>query len=154
MDKLGVNTVFDSKGAILTSKPAENYIEIDFDECPDLAQTVAVVVAAKGITSKFTGIESLKIKETDRVLALQNELKKIGASFIETSPLHYEISSKKWVSDKVVRFETYDDHRMAMAFAPLALIQEVQIEHPDVVKKSYPTYWEHLSQAGFKIKEV
>lgn len=154
MSKLGVKTEFDKDGAILTSIPSIKEISIDFDECPDLAQTIAAVVAAKGIKATFTGIESLKIKETDRVLALQNELKKMGASFIETSPLIYVITPGVWDSTTTTRFETYDDHRMAMAFAPLSLIQTVEIEHPDVVKKSYPTYWEHLAKAGFIIEEV
>jgi 3-phosphoshikimate 1-carboxyvinyltransferase len=96
----------------------------------------------------LTGIESLKIKETDRVYALQTELAKFGAELVEVSPGQYELSSRPEQLKKaeVTIIETYDDHRMAMAFAPLALLTNLDISHPEVVVKSYPGFWRDLEQ--------
>ena len=115
-----------------------------------MAQTVAVVVACKNIPAIFAGLESLKVKETDRVKALQNELVKIGAELKEIIPNEkYEIVSKGIWEDLPI-FETYDDHRMAMAFAPISMIQDIIIEEPNVVAKSYPSFWDDIR----KIVEV
>ncbi len=134
----------------LTKSTFEKEIRWDFTHCPDLAQTVAVVCAAKGITGHFTGLESLRIKETDRIAALQNELKKIGADLIE---LEDQWILKPSVSlPSSATFETYHDHRMAMAFAPLATLMSVIIESPGVVKKSYPLFWTDLEEIGFSLK--
>ncbi len=153
MSHLGVKSTFTSEGVLLKKIQAKSSFEWDFTNCPDLAQTVAVVLGAKGIKGKFTGIESLKIKETDRVFALQEELAKINASLIETLPnTVYEITGRgNW--ENVPEIETYDDHRMAMAFAPLAMIKEVIIKEPGVVAKSYPSYWEDLSKVA-EIEEI
>ena len=153
MSHLGVKSTFTSEGVLLEKIPAESSFEWDFTNCPDLAQTVAVVLGAKGIKGKFTGIESLKIKETDRVFALQEELAKINATLIETIPnAEYEITgSGNW--ENIPEIETYDDHRMAMAFAPLAMIKEVIIKEPGVVAKSYPSYWEDLAKVSL-IEEI
>jgi 3-phosphoshikimate 1-carboxyvinyltransferase len=148
MSKLGVKSTFNKSGVVLTKIPSEKTLEWDFNNCPDLAQTVAVVVAVKNIPTIFTGLESLKVKETDRVKALQNELAKIGSELIETIPNQkYEVRKKSdFEYTKNLQIETYDDHRMAMAFAPLAMIIDVIIEEPDVVNKSYPSYWDDLSK--------
>src|SRR5690606_34242436 len=105
----------------------------DFTHCPDLAQTVAVVCAAKGIKGHFTGLESLRIKETDRIAALQHELQKIGADLLEDGN-QWTLSPSPSLPEKAF-FNTYKDHRMAMAFAPLATHMQVVIEDPAVVRK-------------------
>jgi 3-phosphoshikimate 1-carboxyvinyltransferase len=148
MDKLGVTSTFDEEGVLLQKKEAVEELAYDFSDCPDLAQTVAVTCAAKGIPCTMTGLESLYIKETDRVAALREELSKIGASLLEdkeTWELKPGINPKKI---NQVQFHTYEDHRMAMAFAPLAALMDVVIEDPDVVVKSYPGFWKDLGQAG------
>jgi 3-phosphoshikimate 1-carboxyvinyltransferase len=146
MSELGVKSTFTADGVLLQKTEANNSFRWDFTDCPDLAQTVAVVLVAKKIKGVFTGLESLKIKETDRVLALQNELAKIGGMLEEVEPKKkYEVSSVgNWTETPT--FETYDDHRMAMAFAPLAMISDVIVVEPGVVAKSYPSYWEDLGK--------
>jgi 3-phosphoshikimate 1-carboxyvinyltransferase len=146
MAELGVKSTFTADGVLLQKNKANDTFEWDFTDCPDLAQTVAVVLVAKKIKGIFTGLESLKIKETDRVLALQNELAKIGGTLEEVeAKTRYAVNSGgSWA--ETPRFETYDDHRMAMAFAPLGMILDVIIEEPGVVAKSYPSYWEDLSK--------
>jgi 3-phosphoshikimate 1-carboxyvinyltransferase len=146
MSELGVKSTFTADGVLLQKTEANDSFQWDFTDCPDLAQTVAVVVVAKKIKGFFTGLESLKIKETDRVLALQNELAKIGGMLEELeAKKKYEVSSVgNWTETPT--FETYDDHRMAMAFAPLAMISDVIIVEPGVVAKSYPSYWEDLGK--------
>lgn len=149
MSHLGVMSVFTSDGVLLSKIPAETTLNWDFTNCPDLAQTVAVTCAALGIEATFTGIESLKIKETDRILALQNELKKFGGDLIEVEKnTIYKILSQQSVTNNKspVTIATYDDHRMAMAFAPLAMLMDVKIEEPNVVVKSYPSFWEDIKK--------
>ncbi|MEQ8926933.1 MAG: 3-phosphoshikimate 1-carboxyvinyltransferase [Fulvivirga sp.] len=147
MNELGVKTIFNQEGALLTKSRHNPSFEYDFTHCPDLAQTVAVVCAAKGIRAKFTGLESLKIKETDRVKALQVELKKIGATLSETRN-QWELQPAKNPSWNKLMIDTYEDHRMAMAFAPLCLLGEVEIKDPSVVNKSYPGYWDDFRKVG------
>lgn len=150
MEILGVKSEPRGNALHLIKKEHQHEIVWDFKHCPDLAQTVAVVCAAKGIRGNFTGLESLRIKETDRIQALQQELNKLGATFLE--------DHGKWVLTPSQRkefnslsFSTYLDHRMAMAFAPLATITNVTIENPDVVKKSYPKFWEDVRGIGFRV---
>ncbi|KRT14341.1 3-phosphoshikimate 1-carboxyvinyltransferase [Pedobacter ginsenosidimutans] len=127
---------------------------LDLKTCPDLAQTIVVIAAALGKNMAFTGLETLKIKETDRIAALQNELAKIGVTFTEDN-LVYTLNTDNLHFPEKVTFATYEDHRMAMAFAPLALlINEVEIEEMQVVEKSYPHYWEDLKKAGFEVREI
>lgn len=148
MSHLGVKSTFTADGVLLTKIPAENTLNWDFTNCPDLAQTVAVTCAAKGIEATFTGIESLKIKETDRVLALQNELKKFGGDLIEVEKnTMYSVKSTLplTINHLPLTIATYDDHRMAMAFAPLAMLVDVTIEEPNVVVKSYPSFWTDIN---------
>jgi 3-phosphoshikimate 1-carboxyvinyltransferase len=100
----------------------------------------------KRIPATYTGIESLKIKETDRVFALQTELQKLGGELVEVEKDHkYEIHLTD-IPQEIPVIATYEDHRMAMAFAPAAMIREVVIEEPGVVVKSYPEFWDHLSE--------
>ncbi len=149
MRPLGVESTFFPGGVRLTKIPAQTSLAWDFTHCPDLAQTVAVCAAMKQIPLTLTGIESLKIKETDRVAALQNELKKIGAELAEVKPDEEYVvrtdESQSTADESVPRIATYDDHRMAMAFAPVSLRHEIIIEEPGVVAKSYPKFWEDLS---------
>lgn len=122
---------------------------LDFTDYPDLAQTVIVLCAAKNIRATFTGLHSLRIKETDRIAALQNELLKFNVKLNETSDGVFELSGTFRMSHQTIR--TYSDHRMAMAFAPLALLGKITIENPEVVAKSYPNFWEEMKNVDFEI---
>lgn len=149
MDHLGVQaTLTDNNDLILTKKEHASTLEWNFVDCPDLAQTVAVVCAVKGITGKFTGLESLRIKETDRIKALQTELGKIGSTLTEEKGA-WILTPSKSLSDSVF-IHTYLDHRMAMAFAPLATCMEVTLEDPAVTRKSYPKFWKDVELVGIK----
>lgn len=153
MANFGITSQFKDGGVHLKkeAKKLERKI-FDFKECPDLAQTVIVCCAALGHDALFTGLETLKIKETDRVNALQTELAKIGVKLIEKNQT-YKLDCSGLDLSKKIRISTYDDHRMAMAFAPLALVlPELEIEDHLVVEKSYPDFWKHLEIAGFNIK--
>jgi 3-phosphoshikimate 1-carboxyvinyltransferase len=153
MANFGVTSQFKDGGVYLTKEPKPTLRKIfDLKSCPDLAQTVIVVCAALGHNATFTGLETLKIKETDRVKALQNELVKIGVKLIEKNQVYKLDCSEKFVPERIF-IHTYDDHRMAMAFAPLALlIPEVEIEDANVVEKSYPAFWKDLEKAKFEVK--
>jgi 3-phosphoshikimate 1-carboxyvinyltransferase len=151
MENLGVKTTFTATGLLL--EKTDNYKEFkyDFTHSPDLAQTIAVICAAKGIAATLSGLESLRIKETDRIAALQNELRKFGSDLIEIEKdVTYKVVPGNFKVDGQ-SIDTYKDHRMAMAFAPLALLGEITIENPDVVDKSYPHYWTDLQLAGFTL---
>jgi 3-phosphoshikimate 1-carboxyvinyltransferase len=153
MANFGITSQFKDGGVYLKkeTKPLVRKI-FDMKSCPDLAQTVIVVCAALGHDATFTGLETLKIKETDRVLALQNELAKIGVKLIEKGQVYKLDCSGKFIPEKIF-INTYDDHRMAMAFAPLTLIiPQVEVEDYMVVEKSYPAFWQDLEKAGFELK--
>jgi len=150
MDSLGVKSIFENDLLTLSKKESKRELHWDFTHCPDLAQTVAVVCAAKNIKGYFTGLESLRIKETDRIKALQHELRKIGADLIEDAGKWTLIPSINLT--KTASFSTYRDHRMAMAFAPLATLMDVTIEEPEVVRKSYPNFWNDMKSFGFTIQ--
>jgi 3-phosphoshikimate 1-carboxyvinyltransferase len=146
MEPLGVKSTYTGKGYLLTKIPAQASLAWDFTDCPDLAQTICVTAAVKHIPLTLTGLESLKVKETDRVLALQNELKKLGATLTEKEANHlYEVRGDFAAISKIEPIETYDDHRMAMAFAPVAMQKEITLLDPSVVNKSYPSFWKHIS---------
>ena len=146
-EQLGVKTSYQQEGVLLSAN--SNYtakFEYDFVNQPDLAQTFAVTCCLKNIPFLFKGVQSLKIKETDRVAALINELAKLGYALSEPAEGQLEWTGTN-TSDGVTgipSIKTYDDHRMAMAFAPVALTRPVIIEHPEVVSKSYPDFWEHF----------
>ncbi len=153
MESFGISSEFYDTGVKLTKTSGTvTQTSFDFKDCPDLAQTVVVCCAALGHNATFTGLETLKIKETDRVKALQNELAKIGVKFTEDNKTYVLNCSGLSFPDKV-SIGTYEDHRMAMAFAPLALkVGEVEIEDRKVVGKSYPSFWEDLESVGFMLK--
>jgi 3-phosphoshikimate 1-carboxyvinyltransferase len=153
MANFGITSQFKNGGVFIKKEPkiVERKI-FDLKECPDLAQTIVVVCAILGHDATFTGLETLKIKETNRVLALQQELAKIGVKFIEKN-FSYKLDCSGLHFPEKITINTYEDHRMAMAFAPLALkIKEVEIEEKEVVNKSYPYFWHDLEKAGFSIK--
>ena len=151
MKSFGVNTQYKEDGIVLTKiKFDTEEIELDFRDCPDLAQTILVVAAYHKIKLKVFGVESLKIKETDRLVAMKNELKKIGCDFYEEGN-YWILEKRRREIDDELSIDTYKDHRMAMAFAPLASKKSMIINDPDVVVKSYPTYWEDLKKVGFII---
>ena len=151
MEGLGVKSEFKNGLLTLTKIPSKNELHWDFTHCPDLAQTVAVVCAAKNIKGYFIGLESLRIKETDRIQALQNELEKIGAGLIEQDSEHWTLVPTPSLPASA-SFLTYKDHRMAMAFAPLATLMDVEIERPEVVRKSYPNFWNDMKTLGFSVQ--
>lgn len=151
MVDLGVESRFENGLLKLSKKKCAQELRWDFTDCPDLAQTVAVVCATKNITGYFTGLESLRIKETDRIAALQNELRKIGADLIEDDPEHWRLIPSASLPQSA-SFHTYEDHRMAMAFAPLATLMDVEIQDPSVVRKSYPNFWNDMKSVGFEIE--
>lgn len=156
----GVRTEFTEEGIRLskTDYKPENF-DFDFADYPDIAQTAAVVAAALKIPMQLNGLHTLYTKETDRVKALKDELSKMGVKADDTTKGSLEISfpEKKETKENIFEpdlvFETYEDHRMALSFAPLALVYpEIKIENPAVVNKSYPTYWNDLKVMGFEIK--
>jgi 3-phosphoshikimate 1-carboxyvinyltransferase len=156
MNSFGVQTKYLKDGIRLTKekKAIISTDFIDFEHCPDIAQTIAVTCAALKHNCTFTGLESLKIKETDRVLALQNELAKFGVTLIQEE-LNYHIDCSSSKINNITFINTYHDHRMAMAFAPLAMTNgDLEIEDPKVTGKSYPSFWEDLTKVGFDCKEV
>ena len=154
MKKIGVYTKFESDGILLIKNSnLESTKEINFKNCPDLAQTILVVAAVKKIKLKLKGLESLKIKETDRLIAMKKELKKIGCNFFE--------KNDEWILEKRINklpkkliINTYKDHRVAMSFAPLSSKLELVIRDPDVVNKSYPNFWNDLESIGYICKKT
>ena len=148
---LGVVTELVDGGIRLTKNPefkAKN-LEVDFINCPDIAQTVAVTCAALNVNAKLIGLKTLRIKETDRIAALHTELKKLGFSVeVDNDDIIINtINSAPFQFNEFV--ETYEDHRMAMAFAPIALQNIVTIEDKNVVAKSYPDFWRDLEGVGY-----
>ncbi|PRY88080.1 3-phosphoshikimate 1-carboxyvinyltransferase [Mongoliibacter ruber] len=143
MDYLGVKSEFKDGGVYLTKQAVKGLDHWDFTHCPDIAQTVAVTCAIIGQKMDFTGLESLRIKETDRIFALQEELAKFNAQFVEEdNGIFTLIPSVTMPAD--VHIKTYDDHRMAMAFMPLMTKTRVVIDDLEVVNKSYPSFWKHV----------
>lgn len=124
-------------------------LNLDLKDAPDIAQTIAVTCFILGVSCNLTGLHTLKIKETDRLVALKTEIEKLGGVVdITDKSLHLKEAT---TIKSMVSIATYNDHRMAMAFAPIALKQDVIIEDPTVVSKSYPTFWNNLKTIGFKI---
>ena len=141
-EQLGVKTEYQPDGVLLTAtnSPVSEF-KYDFINQPDLAQTFAVTCCLKGILFHFRGVQSLKIKETDRIAALTNELHKLGYILTEPAEGELEWNGERCTPAEKISIATYEDHRMAMAFAPAALITPIVIEHPEVVSKSYPGFW-------------
>lgn len=153
-EPLGVSSLFSQEGIKLRkSDKTISLYEQDLSEQPDLAQTLVVTCCLIGLPFKFTGLQTLKIKETDRISALQNELIKLGYKLISSD------KSLEWDGESITPkvapvIETYDDHRMAMAFAPASfLFPGIKIKDISVVDKSYPNYWKDLCKAGFSLEK-
>jgi len=150
--KLGVETTYGANSIILKkvaviSNESEKSLELDLSNAPDIAQTIAVTCFGLGIACNLTGLHTLKIKETDRLVALDIELSKLGADIAVTeNSLHLKPSS---VINKNINIPTYNDHRMAMAFAPIALKVPITIENAEVVSKSYTNFWEDLESCYY-----
>ena len=145
---LGVKTVFEENSMVLTNQqPTTNNqksLTLDLINAPDIAQTIAATCFGLGIECYLTGLHTLKIKETDRLVALKSEIEKLGGEVeITNETLHLKPST---TINKNISVATYDDHRMAMAFAPLAIKVPIQIEDENVVSKSYPTFWKDLAK--------
>lgn len=124
------------------------HVQLDLSNAPDIAQTIAVTCYGLGLSCSLTGLHTLKIKETDRLVAMQNELSKLGAT-IEITDKSLHLHKRTNPIRPNVLIETYHDHRMAMAFAPLGLLVPIRIQDADVVTKSYPGFWKDLEQNGF-----
>ena len=149
---LGVESTFNGTTLILkkieTSSP--NCLSIDLSNAPDIAQTIAVTCLGLKIDCDLTGLHTLKIKETDRLVALQNEIQKLGTT-INITNNSLQLKSPLDLNPGVV-ISTYNDHRMAMAFAPLALKTQLFVDDAEVVSKSYPDFWNDLKTIGFTIE--
>ena len=151
--KLGVRTEYTDHGVKLTSigVPVARLVE-DFVDIPDLAQTFVVTCCLMNIPFRFTGLQSLKIKETDRIIALITELRKLGYVVRSEQDSILSWDGERCPAEAEPVISTYEDHRMAMAFAPACLVlPQIQIDEPQVVSKSYPSYWESLQEAEFKV---
>lgn len=146
---LGVETVFKENSIQLKNTKTFDFklLSLDLLGAPDIAQTIAVSCFGLGLECFLTGLHTLKIKETDRLVALKTEIEKFGGEVeITNKTLHLKPSTK---INENITVTTYDDHRMAMAFAPLALKVPLQIEDPNVVSKSYPTFWDDFKKSTF-----
>lgn len=153
--KLGVDTDFEGEegGTDLCANPdADARADLDFTECPDLAQCAAATCAMLGFPFRFTGLGTLSIKETDRIEALRNELAKVGVNIVIEAPGIISWDGRRRPITELPVFDTYDDHRMAMSLAPVALyIPGIIIRNAEVVTKSYPDFWQHLRSVGFTL---
>jgi len=149
-EQLGVKTEYLPIGTLLIPNgKTTDRMQYDFINEPDLAQTFAVTCCLKNIPFQFSGLQSLKIKETNRIAALINELRKLGYVLYEPSEGMLAWNGECCEPQQAISIATYEDHRMAMAFAPAALTQIIEIEHPEVVSKSYPKFWEDLKQISY-----
>jgi 3-phosphoshikimate 1-carboxyvinyltransferase len=147
----GINTLFHENTVIINKVENfkyPNFIELDMNDCPDIAQTVALTAFGLRIPIKITGLETLKIKETDRLIALKNEIEKCGGN-VEITHNSFELKKIRYFRENQ-KIETYNDHRMAMSFAPLQLLFPLTIKNPDVVEKSYVEFWNDMKFYGIK----
>ncbi len=152
-ESFGVKTNFTSSGLVLYKEMGfEQNKKLFFDlrHNPDLAQSIAVTCLGLGVEAQIDGLYNLSLKETNRIKALENELTKLGGYVELLSESTLKIMSPETINEGV-SIETYNDHRMAMAFAPLALLKPITIKNIEVVKKSYPNFWEHIKKAGFTL---
>jgi 3-phosphoshikimate 1-carboxyvinyltransferase len=154
MKNIGVYTRFERDGiSLIKNSNLESTKEINFKNCPDLAQTILVIAAVKKIKLKLKGLESLKIKETDRLIAMKKELKKIGCNFYEAND-EWILEKRNNKLPKKLIINTYKDHRVAMSFASLSSKLELVIRDPEVVNKSYPNFWNDLESIGYVCKKI
>jgi len=152
--QLGVGTTYTKHGVVLKKNGnLTKKLVYDFISEPDLAQTFVVTCVLLNIPFRFTGLQTLKIKETDRIEALKTELRKLGFVLKDSNDSILEWDGEICEPESEPVIGTYEDHRMAMAFAPVALVRTegIKIEDPEVVTKSYPRFWEDLKAAGFSV---
>ncbi len=150
---LGVETMYKEDSIIISKNKMSSLpdsLKLDLSDTPDLAQTIAVSCLGLGIECELSGLDTLKIKETDRIEALKKEFIKLGVDGIITSDNKIYFRGDQKLNNNI-KISTYQDHRMALSFAPLAVIIDISIESPNVVSKSFPDYWEDLKTLGFKI---
>jgi len=154
-ENFGVNFQFEKNGVTLEKRDEiqKQQLILDFKKCPDLAQTILPCAASLNVNLEMTGLESLRIKETDRIAALQNELSKFNCPLTEPEKGSWKLDSSNFTAEEGIEIETYEDHRMAMGFAPLAMKHGIQIKDIEVVNKSYPSYWDDLKLFGFELIE-
>ena len=149
-EKFGVKTTH-SNGKIILSKITDfnppNFITLNLKNTPDLAQTIAVTCLGLNIDCKLSGLHTLKIKETNRLTALKTEIEKLGGN-VKITDRSLELLNTGKINENIL-IDTYNDHRMAMAFAPLGLRVPININNPKVVSKSYPDFWDDLQKIGF-----
>src|SRR5688500_5258383 len=158
-EHFGVDTAFTENGIHLTKKehsPRPKEVRYDFTNYPDLAQTVMVTLSGLGVKGILSGLKTLRIKETDRIVAMQTELAKVKTT-LEVKEEKYDVAciltgKAKW-KDKA-RFDTYEDHRMAMALTPFACIRPIIIRDTEVVSKSYPSFWKDVKSIGLKSEKI
>ena len=152
--QLGVNSYFEGNNLILEKEniSSPKSIKWDLSNAPDIAQTIAVSCYGLGVACELEGLHTLKIKETDRLVALDTELSKLGAKISVTNKSLHLASDQDF--QKGITISTYNDHRMAMAFAPLALKIPLSVKKAEVVSKSYPSFWEDLNSLNFKIDKI
>jgi len=153
MKRFGVLTSFENGGVLLRKVEADfpKMMKLNFAENPDLVQTFAVMFGAKNIYTTMSNIESLKVKETNRIDALHKELAKCNVQFDYAAMYDfYQLKGDFTLPTEPIH--TYNDHRMAMSFAPLALLGNIAVENPEVVAKSYPDFWKDMAIAGFEIE--
>ena len=151
-NEFGVKTIFnDNSITIKKTKVSKQTVAFDLISSPDLAQTIAVTCLGLGINCSLTGLKTLLIKETNRLLALQNEIKKLGTD-IEITKDSLSFNNPNKINNNVT-IDTYEDHRMAMAFAPLSVLANIIINESDVVSKSYPDFWNDLTKLGITINK-
>ena len=158
---LGVKTIFETKEEsqlqMVTLKKSGRCLprlEYDFVNSPDLAQTVVVTCCMLGVKFHFRGLATLKIKETDRITALKTEMRKLGFVLTDRNDSELIWDGTRCEPASGSSIDTYNDHRMALAFAPVSMQQAVRINNPEVVTKSYPCFWDDLRHAGFIIDET
>lgn len=154
---LGVKTAFRITNEVVLTRHMCSLPRLDYDfiNQPDLAQTLVVTCATLGIPFHFTGLGNLRIKETDRIEAMKTEMRKLGYVLDDSVETELSWNGERCEAEEKPVIDTYEDHRMAMAFAPTAiLLGEIRINNPEVVTKSYPGYWDDLRKAGFTIEEI
>jgi 3-phosphoshikimate 1-carboxyvinyltransferase len=149
-ESLGVKTIYEKDGITLTNtgtSAVSEHLALDLRNSPDIAQTIAVTCFGLGLSCNLTGLHTLKIKETDRLSALKTELERLGA-IVQITDESLALTGSGKIQENVC-IDTYDDHRMAMAFAPLAALVAIQIQSPEVVGKSYPDYWSDFKRVAY-----
>ena len=152
--KLGVKTVFEENKIHLKKKKIKlpDKISINLKDNPDLAQTIVITCLGLGVDCNLTGLHTLKIKETDRLLALKKEIEKFDVDLVKITEESIELRNNSNLKSEVC-IDTYNDHRMAMSFAPLSIITPIIINNPEVVTKSYSKFWNDLELLGFSISK-